>query len=239
MTQDNAPHPWNAFTLNELGYDGVDLTDEECANICQQFYKTNNGCKQTRLGAQCPEIDTIIQCKYRRCLQSITAPAPPAPPPPPVDGGRNPFVAIHLYTNRTRCGLDNLTLEEASVLALRYYHIVAQISMDKKFLGNKTFFSRSGSTTIKSMKTNMAAFIIFTFIVGVQRTLTQHDDLTTFRSSDPPMFWCFIVPLAHTMVMMMDNEEKANLTMEGILHSKVGSFVNRLKEKIISYGVWS
>ena len=94
----------------------------------------------------------------------------------------------------------------------------------------------------------MSSFIIMTFpndsssfpndISGV---ISEDANLDSYRldERDRPVFYCLILPVVHTMVMMMDKEDKTNLSVSGILKAKAGSWIKQIRKKISKFGCWS
>ena len=137
-------------------------------------------------------------------------------------------------------GGNLLFLSEIRCLCLRYFHPIAllEISPDH-LLNNRTYFAVTGSKRVRLWKLNMAAYIVFMLCQGNTFTLTDDASLNSFKTIDPEKYWCFIVPVVHTMVVVMDNERKTTLSARNILNFKVKSFRTRMKADIQEHGVWS
>ena len=85
----------------------------------------------------------------------------------------------------------------------------------------------------------MAAYIIMRFLVDITGSISNHANLDSYKHERHAVYYCLIVPVAHTMVMMMDNEEETNLSVAGILEALPGNWYKKIKHQIGTYGCWS
>ena len=235
MQAENAPHLWNDYDPNQFHptFDIDILNDELCAATCQDFYKKQGAAKQRRFGPQCPNIDVIINCKYLFGLQH--------PGVIPLQQP-NPYLAMYTFDRRNQCEVNGvpIPMQEARRLILRYFHHVAAICVPMKILRNNNFFpSRCGLRRLRTWKRAMAAYIVLSFVREGEDGFDTSVSLNCFQTLSPALYWCFILPVVHTMVVMMDNERPTNLSVTNILDYNVGNFVKRMAVKITECGVWS
>ena len=85
----------------------------------------------------------------------------------------------------------------------------------------------------------MAAYIVHSLVKNVERGLGAVNKLVCYETEWPAMYWCFIIPVIHTMVMMMDNERPSNLQMHEILNYNVKNFTKRIIGEVTKAGIWS
>ena len=237
----NKTHPWVGKEVNQLGFPTIpSLTITQAYQImASQYYGVPNKVVQTRVGPQCANIETILASRFLWCLPNAL------PEPDPNRGWKNPdnpYVAIKEFERLASPECNRYDYGQQRRLMLRYYHPVASITVPSDLLNDTDFFVKGkGARSLRSWKLNMASFIIITFLHDISGVISESANLDSYRldEEDRPVFYCLILPVVHTMVMMMDNEDKTNLSVNKILRAKPGSWIKRIKQQISQFGCWS
>jgi hypothetical protein len=86
---------------------------------------------------------------------------------------------------------------------------------------------------------HFAAYIIYA--MGVDNTTKVGRDvkLCNYKQQRPEFYWCYIVPTALTMVVLMDNAPISNLTLMEILNVNIGNWHRGIAQCIKKKGAWS
>jgi hypothetical protein len=85
----------------------------------------------------------------------------------------------------------------------------------------------------------MAAFVIFACAYGWHHKHDSNLTLGCYERQNPAFYYSYICPLVQTMAIMMDMEEKVNLTVSGILKVTVLSFQKTFQKRVLEHGIWS
>ena len=235
IQEDNKVHAWTFYVPAQFkpSFSLIVLDDDNlCAAVCQKLYAgTKGAAKLRRIGPQCPSIEIIVRCKYLFGLQN--AGSIPLKEP-------NPFLAMYAFDTRNTSEIDGIPMYHARPLILRYYYHIATIKIPSTLSNCKVFFAPGVAVRrIRAWKTSMAAYIVHSFVRNVERGLGAVNKLVSYQTEWPAMYWCFIIPVVHTMVMMMDNERPTNLQMNEILNYNVKNFMKRIIGEVTKVGIWS
>ena len=232
IESDMEPHPLPGMELLSNGRPIV-LSLERCTIIMRELYIGKNAIGQSRHAPICHDIYVILKCKYYYGLQRVD-------PMRQQIFVENPLTAIRNFDELTHNKRAPLQHAELRSLILRYYHPVASIAIPSQFLEDNLFFERGqGAKRIQAWKVQMAAFITLRLLKGVTSKQCKSQDLASYETTNRPLYFCFILPIVHTMVMMMDNEPQTNLTVNGILTAKPGSWFSNIRGTLREHGVWS
>jgi hypothetical protein len=210
------------------------LTDVQCRQHAQQHYENHQWGATMRVTEKCPEIDIVLESKFRFAAEDYVH-------HPVVEAGHKlAHHAVYQYQRRTMA-LQNggCNLRYASKSALRFYHyVMSQVYMDQNQFDGK-YFGDSSHGRYKHWKKCIAAYIIYA--MGVDKTTKVGRDvkLSNYKQQRPEFYWCYIVPTALTMVVLMDNEPNSNLTLTEILNVNIGNWHRGIHQCIKKKGVWS
>ena len=134
------------------------------------------------------------------------------------------------------------TYAKQRLLILRFYHPVASIVVPTELLDDKEFFNPGkAAVALRAWKLQMAAYIIMRFLVDITGSIGNDATLDSlkYQNHSKAVYYCLIVPVAHTMVMMMDKEAATTLSVSGILGALPGVWYKKIRTQIGAYGCWS
>jgi hypothetical protein len=214
------------------------LTATEMLASAKRYYEDDNGAAVQRVMHNYPAIHVVINCKFRQAQQRYN--------PHHYNARHNEHHAIYQYQAYTSTLWNpQITLNTASTLALRYYRYCSVTCIPNYFVGCERFFNQHGSMGYKRLrawKVNMAAYIIYRLAKGFESGFERPCLIDYKHSTDEDeqrFFYCFVLPTALTMTIMMDNETTQNLTMEKILYANLPNFSKSLHKAIAEDGIWS
>lgn len=209
------------------------IPEQEQAGLAEVFYTGplfKNYLQYQRFSMQDHPIDTIINSKYRQAAMRL-------------DRGRE-YHAVYQYQNShntqwSRPGHQAMTLDETSVLTLRFYKHVSTIHCTRDMKKDRRYFKKSPDPRLRQWKLNMAAWLVYKLLKGPNHLGERNFALMDFETIDRSLFWCYIVPTVTTLVVMMDNEEQPNLSVDRILKVQLGNWERGAWGKISDCGIWS
>jgi hypothetical protein len=211
-----------------------ELTDEQCSQHAKQHYENHQWGATMRVTDKCPGIDKVLESKFRFASEDYVVHRVVLP------GHKLAHHAVYQYQKRTMA-LQNggCNLRYASKSALRFYHyVMSQVYMDQNQFDGK-YFSDGSHTRYKHWKKCIAAYIIYAMGVDKNTKVRRDVKLSNYKQERPEFYWCYIVPTALTMVVLMDNEPNSNLTLTGILNVNIGNWHRGIHKCIQKKGVWS
>jgi hypothetical protein len=212
------------------------LTDDEKLQAFIAHYRTYPFLDVARSQPQFGSIDEVVASKYLWGAQGVSK------------GEEHlalarAFNATHQYRTGTNSRCLNATgnvcnLEQSTIDAIHYLHIglATEIPADLK----RSLLGQIAEKNLQKQKLGTAAYVIFALGMGCDTTFARRsgENLKSFQATDPKFFYGYIVPLALTISLLMDNENDRNLSVGSILNKSLDSFLRNLPKKM-EKGVWS
>jgi hypothetical protein len=98
-------------------------------------------------------------------------------------------------------------------------------------------------TKLQHLKVGITAYTIFALACGYHGNFSRNAggacNLKWFETHDPLFYYAYILPLAHTICQLMDNEKDSNLTVGAIVGKNLDSFVRQKMQTGLKAGIWS
>ena len=78
----------------------------------------------------------------------------------------------------------------------------------------------------------MAAYIIMRFLIDITGSISNYANLDSYKHNCHAVYYCFILPVTHTMMMMMNIKEETDLSMSHILSAFPRYWYKKIRNQI-------
>jgi hypothetical protein len=212
------------------------LTDDEKLHAFLAYYKQYPFLDVARSQPQFGSINAVCGSKYLSAAQGVSKGQEHLP-------HAMAYNATYQYRNGTKSRCLNAngnvcTLEESTIDVIHYLHVCLETiipeEMERSQLGKKA------AQNLQYQKLGITAYVIFAVAMGCDNTFAWRsgENLMSFQATDEKNFYGYIVPLALTISLQMDNENTRNLSVGSILNQSLDSFLRNMR-KHMELGVWS